>query len=134
MSQGMKKLKIVPPFCSGLCVSSQLRYNLPGQPSLEEPHPSFEWHFFSSLGSETLYVGEQTSSFNEGSLSNEPRASRPYCKEGFLNVEGYNRNFNAQEFTKPTKEDKKEQEVARIAAKRDCSKMPPKKNTCTIIN
>lgn len=30
-------------------VSSQLRYYLPGQLSLEESHPSLGWHFFSSL-------------------------------------------------------------------------------------
>lgn len=46
-------------------------------------------------------------------------------------MEEHKRNFNnlhcAQEFTRPTKEEGKEQEVARIAAKRDCSKMPLKK-------
>lgn len=60
------------------------------------------------------------------------------ARKVFLNVEEYKRNFNilhcAQEFTRPTEEDGKEQEVARIAANRDCSKMPLKKNTCTIIN
>lgn len=50
MSQGMKKLKMVPPFPSGLSVSSKLRCYLPGQLSLEEPHLSLGRLFFNNLG------------------------------------------------------------------------------------